>query len=98
MAIREPAAEQRIAAVRALQPLLHAADRRAAQEISRQPLLARRSARALRDRERPLADRKRVGRALDLDAGYLSRVLRNFEKRGLIATQGVGAATPGKAI
>ena len=26
-----------------------------------------------------------VGRALDLDAGYLSRVLRNSEKRGLIA-------------
>ena len=26
-----------------------------------------------------------IARALDLDAGYLSRVLRNFEKRGLIA-------------
>ena len=25
-----------------------------------------------------------IGRALDLDAGYLSRVLRNFEKRGMV--------------
>ena len=28
-----------------------------------------------------------IGRALDLDAGYLSRVLRAFEKRGLITRQ-----------
>jgi DNA-binding MarR family transcriptional regulator/GNAT superfamily N-acetyltransferase len=28
-----------------------------------------------------------IGRALDLDAGYLSRTLRNFEKRGLIERQ-----------
>ena len=26
-----------------------------------------------------------IGRALDLDAGYLSRVLRSFEKRGFIS-------------
>jgi len=26
-----------------------------------------------------------IARALDLDAGYLSRLLRNFEKRGLIS-------------
>ena len=31
------------------------------------------------------ADRQRLGRALDLDSGYLSRVLRKFEKRGFIA-------------
>ena len=30
------------------------------------------------------ATAKDIGRALDLDAGYLSRILRNFEKRGLI--------------
>ena len=28
-----------------------------------------------------------IARALDLDAGYLSRLLRNFEKRGLIARE-----------
>ena len=37
-----------------------------------------------------------IGRALDLDAGYLSRVLRNFEKRGLI-TRKTSATTPAKA-
>ena len=26
-----------------------------------------------------------IGRALDLDAGYLSRTLRNFEKRGFVS-------------
>ena len=68
-----------------LQPLLHAADRRAAQNLSRQPLLARRDARALRDRpRRARTTASDIGRALDLDAGYLRRVLRNFEKRGLI--------------
>src|ERR1700726_1985248 len=35
-----------------------------------------------------------IGRALDLDAGYLSRVLRNFEKRGLI--QRKASATDGR--
>jgi DNA-binding MarR family transcriptional regulator/ribosomal protein S18 acetylase RimI-like enzyme len=34
-----------------------------------------------------------IGRTLDLDAGYLSRVLRNFEKAGLIKR----AASPGDA-
>ncbi len=38
-----------------------------------------------------------VGRALDLDAGYLSRVLRNFEKSGLIERT-ASARMPGKAI
>ena len=37
-----------------------------------------------------------IGRALDLDAGYLSRVLRNFEKRGLISRK-TSARTRGKA-
>ena len=31
-----------------------------------------------------------IGRALDLDAGYLSRVLRNFEKAGLITRKTSG--------
>ena len=36
-----------------------------------------------RERGRPTASE--LGQALDLDAGYLSRILRNFRKRGLIA-------------
>ena len=37
-----------------------------------------------------------IGRALDLDAGYLSRTLRSFEKRGLIAAQRLGERRPAK--
>ena len=39
-----------------------------------------------------------IGRALDLDAGYLSRVLRNFEKRGLITPQDLARRTRARAI
>jgi DNA-binding MarR family transcriptional regulator len=38
-----------------------------------------------------------IGRKLDLDAGYLSRTLRNFEKRGLIVRRHP-RATRDKAI
>jgi DNA-binding MarR family transcriptional regulator/GNAT superfamily N-acetyltransferase len=34
---------------------------------------------------RPAPTASGIARALDLDAGYLSRTLRNFEKRGLVA-------------
>ena len=37
-----------------------------------------------------------IGRALDLDAGYLSRTLRNFEKRGLIARKASAKRRPAK--
>ena len=49
------------------------------------PFSLERSARALRDRPwRQRLTASDIARALDLDAGYLSRLLRNFEKRGLI--------------
>jgi len=35
--------------------------------------------------QKPSPTASDIARALDLDAGYLSRVLRNFEKRGLIS-------------
>ena len=37
-----------------------------------------------------------IGRALDLDAGYLSRTLRNFEKRRLIARKASAKRRPAK--
>ena len=68
-----------------LQPLLHAADRRAAQGLSRLAVLARRKrACSTRSPKATALTASDIARALDLDAGYLSRVLRNFEKRGLI--------------
>ena len=39
-----------------------------------------------------------IGRALGLDAGYLSRMLRRFEKRGLIRQAASAETTPGRAI
>ena len=38
-----------------------------------------------------------IARSLDLDAGYLSRVLRNFERRGLIRRR-TSPKDGGKAI
>ena len=38
-----------------------------------------------------------VGRALDLDAGYLSRVLRQFEKRGLVQREASASDAPAES-
>ena len=65
------------------QSLLHAANWRIAQDLPRQPLLARRDADEIAQSDHITATD--VGRTLELDAGYLSRLLRNFEKRGLIS-------------
>ena len=78
---------RRLDAVRALQPLLHAPDRRARRAPARQPVLARprcacsTSWRTATRRPRPtLGQRPRRS-----TPGYLSRILRRFEARGLLA-------------
>ena len=81
-----------------LQPLLHAADRRAAQKLSRQPLLARRNARALRARAWQTArapPATSAARSISTPAIF-RRVLRNFEKRGLITRKTSRARRPPK--
>ena len=67
-----------------------------ARPISTAPIRSPKRACSTRSRSSGAPTASEIGRALDLDAGYLSRMLRNFEKRGLIAAQGFGERRPAK--
>ena len=89
-------AQDRVAAVRALQPLLYAADRRLAQNLPRQPLFARRGARALRDRARRRADGKRDRPRARSRCRLSEPRAAQFRKARADPARGVGERRPAK--